>query len=132
MNVLNRLIVSRQPPNFTYPGLAVPMDDDNQKEKGSSHDRPKVCKRQRLEPIEENEFACCSKPNEKIEHVFEVLRNKLAIKMTSGSNDQRQLSKFILAILENRSLTNDQKMSTVRCLTDSVARLSASKLDPNS
>ncbi|GAX24341.1 hypothetical protein FisN_4Lu600 [Fistulifera solaris] len=80
-------------------------------------------KRQRSESIENEPSSLSSKQEVDIGNMLKMLRSNLAAKMSRGPRKQAQLSKLILAVLENSSLTNGQKMSTIRCLTDSVSRI---------
>jgi hypothetical protein len=80
-------------------------------------------KRQRSESSEDESRSLSSKQEVDIGNILKILRSKLATKMSHGPRKQTQLSKLILAVLENTSLTNGQKMSTIRCLTDSVSRM---------
>jgi hypothetical protein len=80
-------------------------------------------KRQRSENSEDEPSPLSSKQEADIGNILKILRSKLATKMSHGPRKQAQLSKLILAVLENSSLTNGQKMSTIRCLTDSVSRM---------
>lgn len=105
--------------------------DESEIKNNRIHKDTKSHKRQRLETSKEDESVFSSKPKEDYESVLKILRSKLAAKMTSGSSEQSQLSKMIIAILENPSLPNDQKISTIRCLTDSVSRISVSKIGCN-